>query len=345
MRALRMIGWNHDPELQEVAEPEPGPGEVVIKVGGAGACHSDLHVLYEFPAGAMPWDLPMTLGHENAGWVHSLGAGVTDVEVGQPVAVYGPWGCGRCHACAQGHENYCRTMTMGSPVGGLGADGGMAEFMLVHHTRHLVPLPGDLEPAHAAPLTDGALTPYHGMNRARHLLVPGSTAVVIGVGGLGHLAIQLLRATTGCQVIGVDTRDDALALATDSGADHAIRAGDDTVASIRDLTRGHGADVVFDVVGSDATLTSAAEMVSVEGHIGLLGLAGGALPVSLMGMPFGVTVTPTYWGTLPELHEVMSLAARGDLEAHVTTYPLDRAIDLYAALRAGEVVGRGVVVP
>ena len=214
MRALRMIGWNHDPELQEVAEPEPGPGEVVIKVGGAGACHSDLHVLYEFPAGAMPWDLPMTLGHENAGWVHSLGAGVTDVEVGQPVAVYGPWGCGRCHACAQGHENYCRTMTMGSPVGGLGADGGMAEFMLVHHTRHLVPLPGDLEPAHAAPLTDGAHTPYHGMNRARHLLVPGSTAVVIGVGGLGHLAIQLLRATTGCQVIGVDTRDDALALAT-----------------------------------------------------------------------------------------------------------------------------------
>ena len=192
MQALRMTGWHHDPELQEIPEPDPGPGEVVIAIGGAGACHSDLHVLYEFPEGTMPWTLPMTIGHENAGWVHALGAGVTEVEVGQAVAVYGPWGCGRCHACAEGHENYCRNMTFGAPVGGLGADGGMAELMLVPHARHLVPLPDNVGPALAAPLTDGALTPYHAMNRARHLLVPGATAVVIGIGGLGHLAVQLL---------------------------------------------------------------------------------------------------------------------------------------------------------
>ncbi len=345
MQALRMTGWHHDPELQEVPEPDPGPGEVVIAIGGAGACHSDLHVLYEFPEGTMPWTLPMTIGHENAGWVHALGAGVTEVEVGQAVAVYGPWGCGRCHACAEGHENYCRNMTLGAPVGGLGADGGMAELMLVPHARHLVPLPDNVGPALAAPLTDGALTPYHAMNRARHLLVPGATAVVIGIGGLGHLAVQLLRATSGCQVIGVDTRDEALALATESGADHAVRAGEGAVAAIRELTHGRGADVVLDVVGSDATLATAAQSVSVEGHIGLVGLAGGSLPVSLMGMPFGVNVTPTYWGTVPELHEVLHLAARGDLTSHLKTYPLERAADAYAALRAGDAVGRGVVVP
>jgi propanol-preferring alcohol dehydrogenase len=345
MRAVRLASWNHDPELHEVPEPDPGAGEVVLAIGGAGACHSDLHVCYEFPEGLMPWELPMTLGHENAGWVHALGAGVTDLEIGQPVAVYGPWGCGRCHACAQGHENYCRTRPMGAPVGGLGADGGMAELMLVPGARHLVPLPDNLGPAHAAPLTDGALTPYHAINRARHLLVPGATALVIGIGGLGHLTVQLLRATTGCQVIGVDQRADALALATESGADHALRAGEGVVEAVRELTRGHGADVVLDVVGSDDTLATAARAVSVEGHIGLLGLAGGSLPVSLLGLPFGVTVTPTYWGTLPELHEVLELAARGDLAAHLTTYPLDRAVELYAALRAGEIVGRGVVVP
>jgi len=345
MRALRMVGWNHDPEFQDVPEPEPGPGEVVLSIGGAGVCHSDLHLLYEFPAGMMPWTLPVTLGHENAGWVHRLGAGVTGFEVGQPVAVYGPWGCGHCHACATGHENYCRNATLGAPVGGLGADGGMAEQMLVPHARHLIPLPDSLPAALAAPLTDGALTPYHAIARAQSVLVPGSTAVVIGVGGLGHLGIQILRAVTGTSVVAVDARPDALELARGCGADHQVPAGDAAAAAIRDLTGGRGADAVFDMVGSDATLALAAQVVSVEGHIGIVGLAGGALPVSVLALPFGITVSPTYWGTLPELYEVLALAARGDIVAHTTNYPLDRADEAYAAIRAGEVIGRAVVVP
>ena len=345
MRALRMVDWNHDPELHDVPAPVPGPGEVVISIGGAGVCHSDLHLLYEFPPGLMPWTLPVTLGHENAGWVHQLGSGVTGLEIGQPVAVYGPWGCGHCHACSEGHENYCRNASLGTPVGGLGADGGMAELMVVPSRRHLVPLPDALGPAQAAPLTDGALTPYHAVNRARHLLVPGSTAVVIGIGGLGHLGIQVLRATTDCQVIAVDTRQEALELATACGADHAVPAGDAASVAIRELTRGRGADAIFDMVGSDATLALAAQTVSVEGHIGIVGLAGGSIPVSLLGLPFGINVCPTYWGTLPELHEVMHLAGRGDVLAHTTTYPLERAEDAYAAIRAGQVLGRCVVVP
>ena len=345
MRALQMTEWNHDPSFATVPEPEPGPGEVVLTMGGAGVCHSDLHLLYEFPEGAMPWSLPMTLGHENAGWVHHLGPGVTGLEVGQAVAVYGPWGCGRCHACARGEENYCQMATVGTPVGGLGAAGGMAEFMLVPGPRHLIPLPDTLAPAHAAPLTDAALTPYHAINRARHLLVPGSTAVVIGIGGLGHLALQILRATTAAQVVAVDVRPEALELAKSCGADHLVVAGDSAETAIRQVTHGRGADAFFDMVGSDATLQLAGRAVSVNGHIGLVGLAGGSLPVSLLGLPFGLSMTPTYWGTLPELHEVLALAARGDLAAHTTTFPLDRADEAYAAVRAGTMQGRAVVVP
>ncbi len=345
MRALRMTNWNHDPSMSEVGQPEAGPGQAVLTIGGAGVCHSDLHLLYEFPPGAMPWTLPITLGHENAGWVHQLGPGSVGLEVGQPVAVYGPWGCGRCHACARGEENYCQNAAPGAPVGGLGADGGMAEFMLVPGLRHLVPLPDTLGPAEAAPLTDAALTPYHAIARARHLLVPGSTAVVIGIGGLGHLAVQILRATTEARVVAVDQRPEALDLAKACGADHVVAAGESAADAIREVSHGRGAEGIFDMVGLDSTLALAAHAVSVNGHIGLVGLGGGSLPVSLMGLPFGLSVGSTYWGTLPELHEVLALAGRGDLRAHTTTFPLDRAVAAYEAVRQGVVVGRAVVVP
>jgi alcohol dehydrogenase, propanol-preferring len=345
VRALRMVDWHHDPAFEDIPDPEPGPGETVITVGGAGVCHSDLHLLYEFPPGAMPWSFPMTLGHENAGWVHRLGAGVSGLEVGQPVAVYGPWGCGVCHACARGEENYCERASLGAPVGGLGANGGMAEFMVVPGARHLVALPDTLGPAEAAPLTDAALTPYHAVQRAKDLLLPGSTAVVIGIGGLGHLAVQILRATTDAQVVAVDVRPDTLALAKTCGADHAIAAGEGAAEAIRELTHGLGAQAIFDMVGSDTSLQLAAATVSVNGHIGLIGLGGGTLAVSLMGLPFGMRVSPTYWGTLPELHEVLRLAARGDLTAHKVTFPLAQADEAYAAVRAGTVTGRAVVVP
>jgi propanol-preferring alcohol dehydrogenase len=156
MRALRLLKWKSDPVLVEVDEPAPGPGEAVVRVGGAGACHSDLHLMREFEHGLLPWGPPFTMGHENAGWVHALGPGVTGVEVGEPVAVYGPWGCGVCSRCQLGVETYCENPA-GAPVasggGGLGLDGGMAELMLVPAaSRHLVSLPEGLDPVAAAPL-------------------------------------------------------------------------------------------------------------------------------------------------------------------------------------------------
>lgn len=348
MKALRLMEWKSDPMLTEVEDPKPGADEVVVRVGGAGACHSDLHLMREFESGLLPWGPPFTLGHENAGWVHAIGSAVTGLEVGQPVAVYGPWGCGNCGRCRLGIETYCENpgaapVPMGG--GGLGLDGGMAEFMLVPSARLLVPLPEGLDPASAAPLTDAGLTPYHAVRRSWHKLAPGTTAFVIGVGGLGHLAIEILKATTATRVIAVDTRDEALALATDCGADLVFSPGPDLADEIRTATRGQGADVVLDFVGSESTLALGAGATRMLGDLTIVGIAGGTLPVSFFSVPYEVSIQTTYWGSRPELIEVLDLAARGLLRPKITTFSLDSAMDAYKAMEEGRLEGRAVVVP
>ena len=345
MKALRLPAWKHDPELVDVVDPEPGPGQVVVRIGAAGACHSDLHLMHDFEPGILPWGPPFTLGHENAGWVDAVGAGVTGLEVGEPVAVYGPWGCGRCHRCRQGMENYCeRQAEIGVMGGGLGLDGGMAARMLVPSARLLVPL-GDLDPVEAAPLTDAGLTPYHAVKRSQPLLIPGSTAVVIGAGGLGHMAVQILRETCAATVIAVDQRKEALSLAADVGAHHGVLAGDTAAEEILELTRGKGADVVLDIVGADDTLALGAAVTRPLGHLTIVGIAGGTLPVSFFGIGYEVSVATTYWGTLPELMEVIALAAAGRIRAHVRRFTLDDATAAYHAMRHGALDGRAVIVP
>jgi propanol-preferring alcohol dehydrogenase len=293
----------------------------------------------------VPYSPPFTLGHENAGWVEALGAGVTGLEVGQPVAVYGPWGCGHCIRCRQGMENYCVNQAeIGASGGGLGRDGGMAPLMLVPSARLVVPL-GDLDPAQAAPLTDAGLTPYHAIRRSLPKLLPGSSAVVIGVGGLGHMAVQLLAATTATQVIAVDQRPEALELARASGAAITVTAGDEAAAEIRDATKGLGADVVLDVVGADATMQLAAQITRPLGDVTVVGIAGGTLPFGFFAVPYEVSLQTTYWGSIVELMEVLELARRALIRTEVTTYPLDDATSAYEALRAGKLRGRAVVVP
>ena len=345
MKALQLTGWKHGPELREVPDPDPGPGQVVVRVGGAGACHSDLHLIHDFEPGLLPFELPFTLGHENAGWVEAWGSGVTGLEVGMPVAVYGPWGCGRCHACASGRENYCeRQAEIGASGGGLGLDGGMAPLMIVPDSRFLVPL-GDLDPAIAAPITDAGLTSYHAIARSRHLLVPGSTAVVIGAGGLGHMAVQILRELTPATVIVVDQRQSALDLATSLGAHHGVAAGDAALDEVRELTGGRGADLVADFVGVDPTLALGAALVRPEGDLTIVGIGGGSLPISFFSIPYEASVQTTYWGTRPELMEVLALAEQGRITAHVTTYALEDAARVYEDLAAGTIEGRAVITP
>lgn len=348
MKALRLQEWKSRPELVEVDDPRPGPGQVVIEVGGAGACHSDLHLMHDFEPGVLPWAPPFTLGHENAGWVRELGEDVTDLEVGQPVAVYGPWGCGTCARCRLGFETYCENLAE-APVmgggGGLGLDGGMAELMLVPSSRHLVPLPDGLEPSVAAPLTDAALTPYHAVKLSLPKLTPDATAVVIGVGGLGHMAVQILRATTAASIVAVDMRPEALELAKRHGAGLGLLSDDSTVETIREATGGRGADVVIDCVGSDATLAMGAAAARQMGDLTIVGIGGGTLAVSFFTVPYEVAIRTTYWGSRPELVEVLSMAAHGLIRSDVTTFPLERANEAYEELAAGNIEGRAVVVP
>ena len=345
MRALQLTAWKCRPEMREVPDPDPAPGQVVVRVAAAGACHSDLHLMHDFEPGLLPYALPFTLGHENTGIVEAVGAGVEQLAPGEPVAVYGPWGCGRCRNCHRGAENYCeRSAELGGAGGGLGFDGGMAALMLVPQARWLVPL-GDLDPVKAAPLTDAGLTPYHAIKRSLHLLHGGSTAVVIGAGGLGHLAVQILKATSAATVVAVDTKPEALELATASGADHAVTSDDTASDAIRDITHGKGADLALDFVGIDATIALATQVSRPLGHVTVVGIGGGTFGFSFFSLPYEVSLATTYWGTLPELSEVLELARRGLVKSHIQRFGLDEATDAYDALSAGQLEGRAVIVP
>lgn len=345
MLAYQLVEWQQPAVLHDVPVPEPRPGQVLVRIAGAGACHSDLHIM-EFPAGAVPWNPPpFTLGHENAGWVAATGAGVTAMSQGDAVAVHVVWGCGRCKACAVSAENVCeRVAEIGSRGGGLGRDGGMAEFMLVPDARLLVPL-GELDPVDAAPLTDAGLTPYHTIKQALPVLTADATAVVIGVGGLGHLAVQILRAITAARIVAVDVRDDKLARARELGADAALKSDDEAVQTIREMTGGVGADAVFDFVGADPTLQLAIGAVRSGGHVAVVGLGGGRVPFGYGATPFETTLVMPYGGTRAELIEVLALAASGRIKPDVQRFGLDEAEEVYRRMREGEIQGRAVVSP
>ena len=339
MRAFRLPG----PGLVDLDRPEPRGGEVLIRVTAAGLCHSDLHVI---DAGGMGFPTPFTLGHEVAGTVASLGPDATGVSPGDPVAIYGPWGCGRCPRCLAGRDNYCDRRAELPWAGlGLGRDGGMADYVLVPSARYLAPI-GDLDPAQAAPLTDAGLTPYHAIQRCRPALVEGSTVAVIGVGGLGHLAVQLLRALTPSQVIAVDIREEALALAARCGAHVSLPAAPDAHRQVRKASGGRGADVVLDFAGTDATLELAARSLRADGDLVIVGSGGGHLAIRKPGaLPAGSRVSLPFWGTRDELTEVVTLAQAGKLRVEVERFPLSAVTDAIKRLRTGTLHGRAVLAP
>ncbi|MGZ4683836.1 MAG: zinc-binding dehydrogenase, partial [Acidimicrobiales bacterium] len=217
-------------------------------------------------------------------------------------------------------------------------------YMIVPSARHLIPLT-NLDPVDAAPLTDAGLTPYHAVKRSLDLLVPGSFALVIGVGGLGHMGVQILEVVCPASVIAVDARESALKLAVDAGAEHTVLAGDGAAAEVAAITGGRGADVVLDFVGSDATLPLAVASSRSLGHVTIVGIGGGSYPFSFFTVPYEATMATTYWGSIPELTEVIALAERGLIRAEIERVGLDGAADAYKRLAAGEVSGRIVVVP
>ena len=344
MRALQYHEIGQPPAIQMIDAPTAGPGQVLLRILAAGVCHSDQFVM-SLPESEYSFGLPLTLGHECVGEVLQLGQGAAGVEIGDLVALYGPWGCGTCVPCVRGEENYClHAARLGIKPPGMGAPGGMADLLLVDDPRHLVPL-GGLDPVAAVCLTDAGLTPYHAIKNELDLLGPGSTAVVVGAGGLGHVAIQLLRALTSAKVVVVDISEEKLDLAREMGAHEVLLSGDSCGQRVLELTGGVGAEVVFDLVGNDATLDLARRVVRINGSIVIVGVGGGLLPTGFFATPYGVRVRAPLWGTRDELLEVFELARQGLVEVQVETHPLEAGPAVYERLRQGLVRGRAVLLP
>lgn len=341
MKAVRFFGKNDVRIVEDLDKPVPKGDQVLIKIAGAGVCHSDLHVIDDGIINTGGF----TLGHENAGYVEDLGPDVKGFKKGDAVLVYGPWGCGHCKPCQQSFENYCDHQAEQAFGGGLGFDGGMADYMLVPSSRLLVPL-HDLDPVTAAPLTDAALTPYAAIKRSLDKLTADEFVVVIGVGGLGHVAIQILAAISGATIIACDITSEKLSFAQELGAAHVVNSTDkDAAEQITKITGVKKAKVVLDFVGATPTINLGAKVVSLDGDLTIVGLGGGNFPFTFGSVPLGINMSMPYWGSRSELMEVIGLARQGKIHIEVEQFPMTQALDVYEKMRKGQLKGRAVLVP
>jgi NAD+-dependent secondary alcohol dehydrogenase Adh1 len=339
MKAIRLHAYGQSPRVDDVPEPAAaGPDDVVIKVGGAGLCRTDLHIIGGWFADAIPADLPLVLGHENAGWVHAVGPAVEHLAVGDPVICHPNLTCGVCPACRAGDDMRC---VRGPSLPGLTCAGGMAELLRTR-ARAVVKLPPGTEPADVAALADAGVTAYHAVRKAIPGLAAGSFAAAVGIGGLGHIGIQCLKALTPASVIAVDTSEEALKLAADCGADHLVQADGQQAQQVRDLT-GSGAEAVFDFVGEDSTISDSIAMLRPGGTYYLVGY-GGTVTLPSMQLVLGeITLAANLIGTYSDLAGLVTLAGQGKVVLEASHYPLDAANDAIDDLRYGRVRGRAIL--
>lgn len=345
MRAVTYVK-NNTVEVQDKPVPEIASDEVLLKVGGAGLCHSDITII------GMGDDNPLigsTLGHEVAGTVERVGADVAGWAPGDGAVVALILGCGQCRECLAGRDNQCEVVyprgAMAPLSPGIGSPGGMADYIAVK-AHHLDPI-GDLDPVVAAPLADAALTPMHAINTVADRLVGDATVVTIGLGGLGHMALQILAATTGARIIALDTDPEKLAFAREHGADLAIPSDGEAAARILAETNGIGADVVLDFVGVQPTVDLALAVIRGGGAIRFVGLGGGAFEYSTGGspIPWGVNIERAYGGNRADMRQVVALAQRGKITPEVVRYSLNDAVQAFDDLHHGRIQGRAVLVP
>jgi NAD+-dependent secondary alcohol dehydrogenase Adh1 len=341
MRAVRLHGYHQQPVVEEVPEPTiKTPLDVIVKVGGAGVCRTDLHIIEGQWEEAMAPPLPYTIGHENAGWVHEVGSAVTNVQVGDTVILHPTPTCGLCRACRAGQDMHCEKSTFP----GLGVDGGMAEYLLTS-ARACVKLDPTTQPKDVAALADAGITAYHAVRKAIPLLYPGTTCVLIGAGGLGHIGIQCLAALTATTIVVVDRNPAALKLAEQLGAHHTVVADGGQVAAVQELTNGGGADVVLDFVAEQGAENEGFEMTRAGGSYYVIGYGGTLEVPTLAIISTERNIIGNIVGTYNELAELMVLAQTGKVTLHTSTYPLDAAVEAIADLDAGRVRGRAILVP
>jgi NAD+-dependent secondary alcohol dehydrogenase Adh1 len=328
--------------LELVDRPAPEltrPDHVLVKVGGAGVCATDLHAIDGLmePAGVT---LPRVLGHENAGWVEAVGDFVQTVQVGDPVILYPPYSCGLCVPCRRGTDMHCER----HDFTGLSVDGGFAEYVLVTE-RSLIKLPDGVEPSEVAPHADAGITAYHAVSRIAHLAKPGTTVAVIGVGGVGHIAVQLLHELGSGRVVAIDTDERRRRLAREVGADEVVEGGPGVESAVRDITDGRGADIVVDFVGNDQTHASSMEMLARNGTYSVVGYGGVLSLQSLLLITTEQSVVGNLVGSWTDLWELVQLHAQGKIKLRSEVHPLSQVNEVLAKLREGEVTGRAVLVP
>ena len=343
MKAVRLHGYKQDRVVvvDDVPEPEvSGPLDVVVKIGGAGVCRTDLHIIEGQWDEAMSPALPYTLGHENAGWVHQVGSAVTNVAVGDTVILHPTPTCGLCHACRAGDDMHCTN----NSFPGLSHDGGMAEYLLTS-ARACVRLDPRTRPQDVAALADAGITAYHAVRKAIPLLYPGTTCVLIGAGGLGHIGIQCLAALTAARIIVVDRNPDALKLAEQLGAHHTVVADGGHLAAVSDLTGGAGPEVVLDFVAEQGAEQDGFAMTGQAGSYFVIGYGGTVTIPTLDIISTERNIIGNIVGTYNELAELMVLAQDGKVTLHTKTYPLDAAVEAIQDLDAGRVRGRAILVP
>jgi NAD+-dependent secondary alcohol dehydrogenase Adh1 len=341
MKAVRLHAFNQSPQIDDVPEPTiTHPLDVIVKIGGAGVCRTDLHIILGQWDERMQTPLPYTLGHENAGWVSEVGSAVTNVAVGDTVILHPTPTCGLCHACRAGDDMHC----INSTFPGLSTDGGMAEYLLTS-ARACIKLDPSTQPKDVAALADAGITAYHAVRKALPLLYPGTTCVVIGAGGLGHIGIQSLAALSATRIIVVDRNPDALKLAEQLGANHTVVADGNQVEAVKDLTNGNGANVVLDFVAEEGAENEGFEMTAPGGSYFVIGYGGTLQIPTLDIISTERNIIGNIVGTYNELAELMDLAQAGKVTLHTRTYPLDAAVEALSDLDAGRVRGRAILVP
>ncbi|MEO8953725.1 MAG: NAD(P)-dependent alcohol dehydrogenase [Ktedonobacteraceae bacterium] len=341
MKAVRLHQYEQQPKVEEVAEPKiTGPHDVIVRIGGAGLCRTDLHIIEGQWAEKSNVTLPYTLGHENAGWVHEIGSAVSNVQVGDTVIVHPLVTCGLCRACRAGDDMHC----INSTFPGISVDGGMANFLKTS-ARAVVKLNPSLEPKDIAALADAGLTAYHAVKKAAHLLYPGTKTVVIGAGGLGHIGIQCLKALTPTEIIVVDRSAAALELTKAWGADHTVLADGSHVNKVKELTDGQGAEAVIDFVGEAGAEHDAVGMLRRAGSHFIIGYGGRLDVLTIDIISTEINFIGNLVGTYNDLVELMTLTAQGKVALHTATYPLDAALDAIHELDSGRLRGRGILIP
>ncbi|GLR89901.1 alcohol dehydrogenase AdhP [Bradyrhizobium iriomotense] len=335
MKAAVVTKFGKPLEIQDVPVPQPGPGEVLVKVKACGVCHTDLHAASgDWPVKPAP---PFIPGHEVAGTVTALGPGVTNLRIGDAVGV--AWlhdSCMHCEYCETGWETLCEHQHNT----GYSVNGGFAEYVIAS-AAFAAKLPANIDFAGVAPILCAGVTTYKGLKETEAR--PGEWVVISGVGGLGHVAIQYAKAM-GLKVAAIDISEDKLALARTTGADLAVNAlNADAVDKVLTATGG-GAHGVLVTAVSTAAFAQALKMVRRKGTVSLVGLPPGEFPTPIFDVVLKrITVRGSIVGTRRDLDEAIAFAADGKVHAEVTKVPLAEINAVFDKMKAGKIDGRMVL--